>query len=194
MRTLKYACKKFVEHLKATGTKEITASNYWRILQLFIDYLGPEKNIEDITVRNVSDFYRSKPATHKTRKDGTMVPRAETSYLQIKRDVRLCLCWFHEQGWISSVPLPPDERRFLESRPDKSEKKSESKTVKTLKADGCENITPITEPDSDATPVAIAEPPEIVQNAVSEPGMDEDTSSTHLDGQDADTQQKLTLL
>ena len=133
-KTLKHVCEQFVEHLKATGTAEITASNYWRILMLFVTYLGEDKDIRDITVRNVGDFYRSKPATMKTLKDGTVLPRADLSYLQIKRNVRLMLCWAHDVRLIESVPLPPDERRFLEEKPEKSEDDPKIKTKPKPKA------------------------------------------------------------
>ena len=175
-KTLKVACKEFVEHLKATGTAEITANNYWRILGLFIDYLGENKSIADITVRNVSDFYRSKPATLKTMRDGSQKPRAESSYMQIRRDVRLALCWFSEQGWIDSIPLPPDERRFIDARndnkkPKKSGKKTDDKNEaegakakakavsdKTMKTCGTDGVQPIKCPVSENPINAIGEP------------------------------------
>ena len=115
-KTLKKACEQFVQHLRDTGTKDITADNYARILGLFIEHQGEDKEIGKILPMHVLNFYKSEAATMKTLKDGSKQPRAATSYLQIKRDVRLALCWFHEMGWIDRVPLPSKEKRFLEPK------------------------------------------------------------------------------
>ncbi len=133
----------------------------------------------------------------------------------------MALCWFHEMKWIESVPLPPDDRRFLEPKPDKknpeklgttqskpetktntkgkgkTKSKSKSKEAAenadtTMKADGT-GQTPIGEPDA-VDVLAIMEPPETAENAITEPNPTNYTGSTDRDGQDGDTDEKSRLL
>jgi len=150
-KTLKSACEEFVQHLRETGTASITADNYARILGLFVIHQGEDKEIGKILPMHVASFYKSEAATMKTLKDGSKQARAATSYLQIKRDVRLCLCWFHEMGWIEKVPIPAEERRFLEPQPGRSAK---GRIVKA--ASGQDNVVPVV--DSESNHTAEAEP------------------------------------
>ena len=141
MKTLKIACEEFVAHLRKTGTASITANNYARILGLFVDFHGPEKDILKITPAHVAKFYLSEPATMKTLQDGSKAPRADLSYLQIKRDVRLALCWFKEMGWIDKVPLPPEERRFLEPKTRKKKPEQEMNTGKSVASKASKKVS-----------------------------------------------------
>ena len=191
MKTLKTACEEFVEHLRATGTKDITAKAYGRILAMFAAFVGGERDVSTIASADLTGFYASEPANMKTMKDGRKLDRAGLSILQIRRDVRLALCWFKKQGWIEKLPLPDDETAFFEPgtckeetvpgkdepepveepKPRKRSHKLKSKPADSMDAAGLGNTT-IQEPDQ----------PEPAVTAEAEPRIGKDIADTTDDG------------
>ena len=121
---LSIGIQKFIEHLEAIGKRPSTIGTATRTLKLFEEHLGADKVIAKIMPVHVSGFFKSEAATKLKGK-----PRAKASILQIRRIVRSALVWWHEQGYVASLPLPKDEKKFLEPR-------------KTKKADAA----PATEP------------------------------------------------
>jgi len=115
--TLKDAATKYIEHLEAIGKKPSTLGTTRRTLDLLAAHMGEDKEVGKILTVHVAGFFKSDAATMQPGKDGPR-PRAEASILQIRRIVRSALVWWHEQGFIEDVPLPKDEKRFLESRKD----------------------------------------------------------------------------
>jgi len=108
---LRIGIEEFIEHLEAIGKKPSTIGTTKRTLKLFEEHLGADKVIAKIMPVHVSGFFKSEAATTLKGK-----PRAKASILQIRRIVRSALVWWHEQGYVASVPLPKDEKKFLEQR------------------------------------------------------------------------------
>ena len=113
--------EEYIEHLVATGQKPSTVGTAKRSLALFEEALGAKKVIAKIMPVHVAGFFKSEVATTQPGKDGPK-PRAEASVLQIRRIVRSALVWWQEQGYLEAVPLPKDERRFIEPRQGKKAK------------------------------------------------------------------------
>ena len=107
--TLKNAVAAYITHLEETGQKPSTVGTARRTMDLLIADMGEGKVVGKILPVHVSGFFKSETATTRNGK-----PRAPASVLQIRRIVRAALVWWHEQGWCSTVPLPADEKRFLE--------------------------------------------------------------------------------
>ena len=107
--TLKEAAAQYIQHLTETGQKPSTIGTARRTLDLLIEEMGEQKEVGKILTLHVAAFLKSDAATMLKGK-----PRAEASVLQIRRIVRAALVWFHEQGWLEVLPLPKDEKRFLE--------------------------------------------------------------------------------
>ncbi len=103
--------EEFIEHLGAIGKKASTVGTATRTLKLFEEHLGADKVIAKIMPVHVSGFFKSEAATTLKGK-----PRAKASILQIRRIVRSALVWWHQKGYMSSVPLPKDEKRFIEQQ------------------------------------------------------------------------------
>jgi len=101
--------EEFIEHPGAIGKKASTIGTATRTLKLFEEHLGADKVISKIMPVHVSGFFKSEAATTLKGK-----PRAKASILQIRRIVRSALVWWHEQGYVASVPLPKEEKRFIE--------------------------------------------------------------------------------
>jgi len=116
--TLKDAAEKYVEHLEAIGKKPSTLGTTRRTLDLLATHMGESKEVGKILTVHVSGFFKSEAATMQPGKDGPR-PRAEASILQIRRIVRSALVWWQEQGFIEDVPLPKEDKKFLEPRKDK---------------------------------------------------------------------------
>ena len=108
---LRIGIEEFIEHLEAIGKKASTIGTTKRTLKLFEEHLGADKVIAKIMPVHVSGFFKSEAATTLRGK-----PRAKASIRQIRRIVRSALVWWHEQGYVASVPLPKEERRFIEQR------------------------------------------------------------------------------
>ena len=110
-RELHIGIEEYIEHLGAIGKKASTIGTARRTLMLLEEHLGADKVIAKIMPVHVSGFFKSEAATTLRGK-----PRAKASILQIRRIVRSALVWWHEQGNVASVPLPKEERRFVEQR------------------------------------------------------------------------------
>jgi len=119
--TLKDAATKYVEHLETIGKKPSTLGTTRRTLDLLAAHMGESKEVGKILTVHVSGFFKSEAATMQPGKDGPK-PRAEASILQIRRIVRSALVWWQEQGFIEDVPLPKEEKKFLEPRKNKKTK------------------------------------------------------------------------
>jgi len=131
--TLKDAAKKYVEHLEAIGKKPSTLGTTRRTMDLVASHMGEDKVVEKILTVHVAGFFKSEAATMQPGKDGSR-PRAEASILQIRRIVRSALVWWHEQGFIEDVPLPKEEKKFLEPRESKKAKDQKAKDTKNAPA------------------------------------------------------------
>ena len=121
-KTLKDATELYLTHLRAIGKKPSTIGTAKRTLNLLIDEMGEDKKIERIMPVHVSKFFKSEPATMLRGK-----PRAQASILQIRRIVRGALVWWHSEGLIAKIPLPADEKKFLEPKGEKKAKKKPAK-------------------------------------------------------------------
>ena len=106
---LSIAIEEYIGHLKAIGKKASTVGTATRTMSLFEEHLGAKKVVAKIMPVHVAGFFNSETATTLKGK-----PRAKASILQIRRIVRSALVWWHEQGYLASVPLPKDEKKFLE--------------------------------------------------------------------------------
>ena len=147
-RTLRTAIDQYIQHQKEAGQKPSTLGTCQRSLQLLVDEMGEDKDIARILAVHVAQFFKSDSATLQDGKDGPR-PRAEASILQIRRIVRTALVWWHEQGWIANIPLPKEDKRFLEPRkPRKASGEAPAETAETR-----ETADP-TNPTADATTVA----------------------------------------
>ena len=103
--------EEYIEHLTAIGKKPSTVGTAKRTMALFGEHLGAKKVVAKIMPVHVAGFFKSDAAT--TLRDK---PRAKASILQIRRIVRGALMFWHEQGHLETVPLPKDEKKFLEPR------------------------------------------------------------------------------
>ena len=124
---LRIAIEEYLEHLKALGKKASTVGTAKRTMDLFEEHLGPKKVVAKIMPVHVAGFFKSEAATMLKGK-----PRAKASILQIRRIVRSALVWWHEQGHLESVPLPKEDKKFLEPR--KNGKATADPTVETTEA------------------------------------------------------------
>ena len=135
--TLKTACEKYLAALKERGQKPSTIGTAERTLALLLAEMGESKEVGKIMTVHVSKFYNSEAVNKLNGK-----PRAEPSVLQIRRIVRASLVWFHEQGWINSVPLPSSEKRFLESKNSKVESIAQGEVAKQKEGKGSQHREP----------------------------------------------------
>ena len=108
---LRIGIEEYIEHLTAIGKKASTVGTAKRTMALFQENLGANKVIAKIMPVHVAGFFKSDAAT--TLRDK---PRAKASILQIRRIVRGALVFWHEQGHLETVPLPKDEKKFLEPK------------------------------------------------------------------------------
>ena len=108
---LSIGIEEYIEHLVAVGKKASTVGTAKRTMALMEGHLGAKKVIAKIMPVHVAGFFKSEAATTLKGK-----PRAKASILQIRRIVRGALVFWHEQGYLDSVPLPKDEKKFLEPR------------------------------------------------------------------------------
>jgi hypothetical protein len=108
---LSIGIEEYIEHLAAIGKKASTVGTAKRTMALFGEHLGAKKVVAKIMPVHVAGFFKSDAAT--TLRDK---PRAKASILQIRRIVRGALVFWHEQGYLDSVPLPKDEKKFLEPK------------------------------------------------------------------------------
>jgi hypothetical protein len=113
----------YIEHLTAIGKKASTVGTAKRTMALFEEHLGAKKVVPKIMPVHVAGFFNSEAATTLKGK-----PRAKASILQIRRIVRGALVYWHEQGHLESVPLPKDEKKFLEP---KTSGKAKTETTET---------------------------------------------------------------
>jgi hypothetical protein len=112
---LKDAARQYIQHLEETGQKASTVGTARRTLDLLIADMGENKEVGKILPVHVAAFFKSEAATMQPGKDGPK-PRAQASILQIRRIVRAALVWWHEQGYAATVPVPKEDRKFLEPR------------------------------------------------------------------------------
>jgi len=109
---LSIGIEEYIEHLAAIGKKASTVGTAKRTMALFGEHLGAKKVIAKIMPVHVAGFFKSDAAT--TLRDK---PRAKASILQIRRIVRGALVFWHEQGYLDSVPLPKAEKeKFLKPK------------------------------------------------------------------------------
>ena len=111
-RTIKETIPEYLAHLKSQGKKESTRYTVNLNLNLMVKHFGEGKEVAKILPAHVSSFFKSDLATTVHGR-----PRSEPTILQIKRITRQFLVWANEQGYISSIPLPADEKRFLKAGP-----------------------------------------------------------------------------
>ena len=130
--TLKDACGRYLEHLKAIGKKTSTLGTSRRTLDLLIAEMGEEKEVGKILPLHVDKFFKSEAATMQPGKNGPK-PRAEASMLQIRRIVRASLVYWHKQGYSKNVALPKTERKYLEPKTKKAQKAKADKPKQTRK-------------------------------------------------------------
>ena len=128
-KTLKDACKLYLDHLKAIGKKPSTLGTTRRTLDLLVADMGEDKEVGKILPLHVDKFFKSEAATMLKGK-----PRAEASILQIRRIVRSALVFWHEQGLSKYVALPKDEKKYIEPKVKPVPRKTEGKTT-AAKAD-----------------------------------------------------------
>ena len=126
--TLNHAVESYIDHLQDKNQKPSTVGTARRALALLVAEMGEKKELAKILPVHVSKFFSSEAATMLRGK-----PRAMPSILQIRRIVRAALVFWHEQGWVASVPLPATERHFLESK-EKEGKKGKNKKDQPKKA------------------------------------------------------------
>lgn len=123
--TLKEACEAYIDHMKQKGQSQSTLGTIQRTLTLLIEEMGPEKEVGKILPMHVANFFKSERATMQPGKDG-MKPRAQASILQIRRIVRMALVHWHEQGLISKVPVPANEKRLVEKAEQRAVERTEA--------------------------------------------------------------------
>jgi len=112
---LKEASAQYIQHLEQTGQKPSTVGTAKRTLDLLLADMGEGKAVDKILPVHVAAFFKSEAATMQPGKDGPK-PRAQASMLQIRRIVRAALVWWHEQGYLETVPVPRSEQRYLDPR------------------------------------------------------------------------------
>ena len=121
--TLKDACEAYIGHMKEKGQSTSTLGTIQRTLALLVEEMGENKEVGKILTVHVDKFFKSERATQQPGKDG-LKPRAQASILQIRRIVRMALVYWHEQGLISKVPVPGDDKRLI----GKAEKRAKAQT------------------------------------------------------------------
>ena len=121
--TLKDACEAYVSYMKTKGQSASTLGTIQRTLALLVEEMGESKEVAKILTVHVDKFFKSERATQQPGKDG-LKPRAQASILQIRRIVRMALVYWHEQGLISKVPVPGDDKRLI----GKTEKRAKTQT------------------------------------------------------------------
>ncbi len=112
-RNLKYAVDMYCNNLSEQGQKPTTVNTAKRILSLLSSTLGNDLPIHEIRTVEISEFFSSDHVRMKSAKRGKLVPRASNSIEQIRRIIRMALVWWWENGWISELPLPPEDLRFI---------------------------------------------------------------------------------
>ena len=122
---LQSAVESYIQHLQDKNQKPSTVGTARRTLALLVAEMGEKKEVAKILPVHVSKFFNSEAATMLRGK-----PRAMPSILQIRRIVRAALVFWHEQGWVASVPLPATERHFLESKEKEGKKGKKGKNKK----------------------------------------------------------------
>jgi site-specific recombinase XerD len=110
-KNLHEAINEYLAHLKDTGKRPSTISTAMRTLKLLEEQLGTDKQLDKLLTVHVSQFFTSEAATTLRGK-----PRAPASILQIRRIVRYALVWWQGQGYMASVPIPKEDKRFLEPK------------------------------------------------------------------------------
>ncbi len=130
---LKSAVEQYIQHQTEVGQKPSTIGTIKRSLDLLVGELGEDKEVGKILAVHIAGFFKSEAATMQAGKDGAK-PRAAASVLQIRRIVRAALVWWQAQGYLKAVPLPADEKKFLEGKKAKAPKAA------------AEPAAPITEP------------------------------------------------
>ena len=115
--TLTAGAATYLVHLKAIGKKPSTLGTAKRTLDLLIAHMGEDKEVGKILPVHVAGFFKSESATTLKGK-----PRAEASILQIRRIVRAALVWWNAEGYSERIPLPADEKRFIEPKGKKAGK------------------------------------------------------------------------
>ena len=150
-KTLKQATELYLANLKSIGKKPSTIGTAKRTLDLLIAEMGDEKEVGKIMPVHISKFFKSEGATTLNGK-----PRAQASILQIRRIVRGALVFWHGEELISTIPLPADEKKFLEPKGEK--KATKEKTPRTKRGTKSE---PKSGPKSSAkkTAQSVPEPP-----------------------------------
>ena len=138
------------EHLVATGQRPSTVGTAKRSLALFEEALGGKKVIAKIMPVHVAGFFKSEAATMQPGKDGPK-PRAAASVLQIRRIVRSALVWWSEQGYIETVPLPNDEKRFVREKTTAEATEPTADVADEPAATAEPTTEPATEPVADTT-------------------------------------------
>ena len=128
--TLKDACGRYLEHLKAIGKKPSTLGTTRRTLDLLIAEMGEEKEVGKILPLHVDKFFKSEAATMQPGKDG-LKPRAQASILQIRRIVRSALVYWYQRDYSKNVALPKGERKYLETKAKKAKTDKTKQTRKT---------------------------------------------------------------
>jgi len=126
---IKTAIAQHIDHLKTTGRKKSTVNTTLRSLELLEADLGATKIVSKIMPMHIAVFFKSEPANIIISQDGPR-PRAATSILQIRRNIRSALVWWTEQGYIDAVPLPKEERRFVKDASEVNKKKGVRKAAK----------------------------------------------------------------
>lgn len=111
METLLKTCiEEYLQHLADIGKKPSTIGTSKRALDLLLEALGEGKATRKIMPVHIATFFKSEAATTLNDK-----PRAKASILQIRRIIRGALVWWTEKGYLDSVPLPKDEKRFVKT-------------------------------------------------------------------------------
>ena len=131
--TLKDACGRYLEHLKAIGKKPSTLGTARRTMDLLIADMGEDKEVGKILPLHVDKFFKSEAATMQPGKDGPK-PRAEASVLQIRRIVRAALVWWKEEGYSERLPIPASEKHFIESKTSKAKVAKDDKAKRSPRA------------------------------------------------------------
>ena len=108
---LKDAAGQYIKYLEEVGKKPSTVGTARRTMDIFVGHMSEDKEVGKILTVHVAGFFKSEVATMRNDK-----PRAEASILQIRRIVRGALVYWHEQGLLKDVPLPKEERKYLEPR------------------------------------------------------------------------------
>ena len=121
---LKNAVEQYVQHQTEVGQKPSTVGTIKRSLDLLVGELGEDKEVAKILALHIAGFFKSEAATMQAGKDGPK-PRANASVMQIRRIVRAALVWWQAQGYLKAVPLPADEKKYLEPRKGRKAKAAE---------------------------------------------------------------------